>query len=221
MTHSTPPLVIFDLDGTLLNTIADLGCACNYALSACCFPTHQPSEYPHMVGNGVNKLLERALPADEQTADNIQRLRPHFIEYYNHHNTVNTAPYDGISRLLSTLKQQGVKTAVASNKYQAATQHLVEHYFPALFDCILGEREGVPRKPEPQIIADIQRLTAPSTTILYVGDSAVDAQTARNARLPFAACTWGFETKQNLLRQTPDYMVDNAKQLLAVIQSLI
>ena len=147
--------IIFDLDGTLLNTIDDLGHACNHALEACGFPTHPIEEYPRLVGNGVNKLIERALPEGEKTEETVLRVREFFVPYYDAHNCDYTHPYDGIPELLAALQSQGHHLAVASNKYQAATEKIVAHFFPGIFDIVLGERTGIPRKPDPQIVKDI------------------------------------------------------------------
>ena len=147
--------IIFDLDGTLLNTIDDLGYACNHALGENGFPTHPIEAYPRMVGNGINNLIRRALPEVEQTEENVLRVRECFIPYYNAHNCDFTRPYKGIPEVLQTLKAQGHLLAVASNKYQAATEKIVEHFFPGIFDVVLGEREGIPRKPDPQIVYDV------------------------------------------------------------------
>lgn len=146
---------IFDLDGTLLNTIADLGTACNHALAAFGFPQHDLDEYPHLVGNGVNRLIERALPAGHKDEGTVLRLREVFVPYYDTHNCVHTQPYEGIPELLRALRQRGYRLAVASNKYQAATAQLVEHFFLNTFDVVFGERPNVPRKPDPQIVHDI------------------------------------------------------------------
>ena len=214
-------LIIFDLDGTLINTIDDLGQACNHALSACGFPTHKIEDYPRLVGNGINKLIERALPEEHRNEATVLRLREHFVPFYDQHNCDLTRPYDGIPELLQTLKAAGHTLAVASNKYQAATEKIVAHFFPNTFDVVLGEREGVPRKPDPQIVWDILA-SLPSTinhkpSTLYVGDSLVDAATAKAANLPFVACTWGFCTKEQLLTVTPDHMVNHPHEILTLI----
>ena len=211
-------LLIFDLDGTLINTIDDLGQACNHALSACGFPTHKIEDYPRLVGNGINKLIERALPEEHRNEATVLRLREHFVPFYDQHNCDLTRPYDGIPELLQTLKAAGHTLAVASNKYQAATEKIVAHFFPNTFDVILGERVGVPRKPDPQIVWDILA-SLPSTinhkpSTLYVGDSLVDAATAKAANLPFVACTWGFCTKEQLLTVTPDHMVNHPSEII-------
>ena len=186
-------IIIFDLDGTLLNTIDDLGYACNYALEQTGYPVFPIEDYPAKVGNGINNLIRRALPETERTEENLLRVRRYFVPYYDAHNCDYTRPYDGIPELLAALKQQGHRLAVASNKYQAATERIVNHFFPGVFDVILGEREGVERKPDPQIVYDIlktlganreQLSGAPLSssgarpTTLYVGDSLVDRDTA-------------------------------------------
>mgnify|MGYP004631893339 FL=1 len=209
--------IIFDLDGTLINTIADLGLACNHALSAAGYPTHDLAEYPHLVGNGVNKLIERALPAEakqtaEQTQAEIQRLRKDFIPYYNEHNCDHTVPYEGMPEVLATLKKAGMRLAVASNKYQEATGKIVEHYYPDTFDVVFGEREDVPRKPDPQVVYDILAIL-PDEKVLYVGDSIVDIETARNAGVPVIACTWGFVAHEELAAAQPDYLIDQPQEI--------
>lgn len=240
--NNSAGVLIFDLDGTLLNTIADLGTACNHALAAFGFPLHSLDEYPHLVGNGVNRLIERALPAGHKDEATVLSLREVFVPYYDTHNCVHTQPYEGIPELLRTLKQRGFRLAIASNKYQAATAQLVEHFFPDTFDVVFGERPNVPRKPDPQIVRDIlTRLstinsqpstslnTKPSTLnfsqhstlntqlIIYIGDSLVDVQTARNAGLPVIACTWGFCSEKELEAARPDYLARHPADILSFI----
>lgn len=213
-------LIIFDLDGTLINTIDDLGQACNHALSACGFPTHQIADYPRLVGNGINRLIERALPEEHRDEATVLRLREYFVPYYDAHNCDLTHPYEGIPELLQALKSQGHILAVASNKYQAATEKIVAHFFPGIFDVVLGERENVPRKPDPQIVYDILRsgvATSDIKTILYIGDSLVDAATAEAAEIPFVACTWGFCTMEQLSAAQPDHMVHHPLDILSLL----
>ena len=218
-------IIIFDLDGTLINTIADLGQACNYALSACGFPTHKIEDYPRLVGNGVNKLIERALPEQHRNEETVLRLREYFVPYYDEHNCDFTRPYDGIPELLHTLKEQGHFLAVASNKYQAATEKIVAQLFPGIFDVVLGERVGVERKPNPQIVYDIleakgERLEAKGEEILYIGDSLVDAETARAAGATLVLCTWGFGTREQMEGAKPDYLVDHPLEVLKVVEGV-
>ena len=226
-------IIIFDLDGTLINTISDLGQACNHALSACGFPTHKIEDYPRLVGNGVNKLIERALPEEHRNEETVLRLREYFVPYYDEHNCDFTRPYDGIPELLEALKQKGDEAmrlkgerwflAVASNKYQAATEKIVAQLFPGVFDLVLGEREGVERKPNPQIVYDIleakgERLEAKDEEILYIGDSLVDAETARAAGATLVLCTWGFGTREQMEGAKPDYLVDHPLEVLKSLE---
>ena len=215
-------LIIFDLDGTLINTIDDLGQACNHALSACGYPTHKIEDYPRLVGNGINKLIERVLPESDRNEETVMQLRAFFVPYYDEHNCDLTHPYDGIPALLETLKQQGHTLAVASNKYQAATEKIVEKLFPGIFDVVLGERENVARKPDPQIVWDIVEAIGRKgeeaiEDALYIGDSLVDAETAKAAKLPFVACTWGFCTREQLMTAQAHYMADHPKEILTII----
>ena len=216
-------IIIFDLDGTLINTISDLGQACNHALAACGFPTHKIEDYPRLVGNGVNKLIERALPEQHRNEETVLRLREYFVPYYDEHNCDFTRPYDGIPELLHTLKEQGHFLAVASNKYQAATEKIVAQLFPGIFDVVLGERVGVERKPNPQIVFDIleaksERLEAKGEEILYIGDSLVDAETARAAGATLVLCTWGFGTREQMEGAKPDYLVDHPLEVLEAME---
>ena len=153
-------LIIFDLDGTLLNTIADLAQSTNHALHVLGYPTHEESAYNFMVGNGINKLFERALPEGEKSEENVLRVRTEFIPYYDVHNADKSRPYPGISGLLEQLQAKGLHIAVASNKYQAATEKLIAHYFPGIrFIAVFGQREGVNVKPDPTIVEDILAIT--------------------------------------------------------------
>lgn len=206
--------IIFDLDGTLLNTIDDLGYACNYALEQTGYATHPIADYPRMVGNGINNLIRRALPESERTEENILRVRAHFVPYYNNHNCDYTRPYEGIPELLATLKSQGHHLAVASNKYQAATEKIVNHFFPGTFDVILGEREGIERKPNPQIVYDILSTFTFHLSPLYIGDSLVDRDTAQNAKVPFVACSWGFVSRETLIENGVGRIIDKSEELL-------
>jgi phosphoglycolate phosphatase len=213
-------LIIFDLDGTLINTIDDLGQACNHALSACGYPTHRIEDYPRLVGNGINKLIERALPEEHRKEAAVLRLREHFVPYYDAHNCDLTRPYEGIPALLQALKAQGHTLAVASNKYQAATEKIVAQLFPDTFDVVLGERDGVARKPHPQIVYDILLNRSDKSETLYIGDSLVDAETAQAAGVKLILCTWGFCTEEQLMTANPDYMVHHPAEILPIIEQI-
>lgn len=210
-------LVIFDLDGTLIDTIIDLGNACNYALDKLGLKTHSISDYKRLVGNGIMRLIQKALPEDlKEDEPTISQMRAHFMDFYDRHLYDFSCPYEGITEAVHFLKQQGCRLAVASNKYQAATERIVEHFFLNTFDVVLGEREGIPRKPDIHIIRDIcQAIPLNDGYEAYViGDSLVDIQTARNANLPSIACSWGFVPKATLLQEKPDFIVDVPQDII-------
>lgn len=213
-------LFIFDLDGTLLDTVADLGNSCNHVFTEAGFPTHPIDAYYKFVGNGIAKLIERALPAEEATAENIEKLLPPFRAYYNLHMADDTKPYRGVCELLAELQQKGVAIAVASNKYQAATENLVKKYFPEInFVAVFGQRDNVPVKPDPAIVHDIQQAAGIEDTaeIIYIGDSLVDLNTARNSNVEFAAVTWGFCPRESLAENNPAHIADTIEELRAVL----
>ena len=208
-------LVIFDLDGTLLNTIADLAQSTNHALAALGYPTHKEEEYNFMAGNGINKLFERALPEGKKTEENVLRVRKEFVPYYDQHNADKSRPYPGVTELLETLQTAGMQLAVASNKYQAATEKLIAHYFPNIkFTAVFGQREGIPVKPDPIIVKEILQIAkVQEEETLYVGDSGVDMQTAINAGVTSCGVTWGFRPRTELESFHPDHIVDNAEEI--------
>lgn len=208
-------LVIFDLDGTLLDTIADLAAAANHALQKAGFPVYDTETIRIFVGNGISKLLERALPEGARTAENVERLRTDFVPYYDAHNAEQSKPYPGVAALLLRLQERGMMLAVASNKYQAATEKLVAHYFPAIrFVKVMGQREGVPVKPDPTIVFDIMEAAGVGKEdVLYVGDSGVDMQTAHNAGVDAVAVSWGFRPRTELEAFRPLAIIDRAEEL--------
>lgn len=212
-------LVIFDLDGTLLDTIADLAESANHALKELGYPTHPVEVIRTFVGNGINKLLERALPANERTEENVMNLRTYFIPYYDRHNADLSQPYPGIVSLLEQLQAKGTMIAVASNKYQKATVKLVRHYFPTIrFIEVLGQREGINVKPDPTIVSDIlKKANVSQEETLYVGDSGVDMQTAINAGVEAIGVTWGFRPRAELESFAPMGVIDKADELIKFI----
>lgn len=212
-------LVIFDLDGTLLNTIADLAHSTNYALNKLGYPTHEIEKYNFMVGNGIDKLFERALPEGEKSKENVLRVRKEFVPYYDIHNADDSRPYPGIPELLSYLQDAGIQITVASNKYQAATQKLIDHYFPEIhFTAVFGQREGIKVKPDPTVVFDILEVAkVTKEEVLYVGDSGVDMQTAANARVTACGVTWGFRPRAELEEFSPQYIVDTAEEIKRLI----
>lgn len=209
-------LVIFDLDGTLLNSIADLGNAANHALEKAGFPTHPAEAYPRFVGNGVRRLIERVLPESHRTRETVNRLLVDFKEYYNDHLTDETHPYPGIPELLRDLTDRGIKVAVASNKYKGAVEVLIRHYFPEIpWAAIEGQKEGIPVKPDPSVVFEIlAEVPTPKSGVLYVGDSGVDMETARRACVESCGVTWGFRSRQELQENYAAHIVDTPSQLL-------
>lgn len=213
-------LVIFDLDGTLLNTIADLGHAANYALEQCGYPTHPISSYPKFVGSGITRLLERVLPESARNSERVGVLRNYFTEYYDKHMTDDTAPYQGIPELLEALTAKGIKVAVASNKYHSAVKLLIKHYFPNIpFSAVEGQKEGVPVKPDPSIVFEILgKVPTPKAEVLYVGDSGIDMETARRACVESAGVTWGFRPVAELRQAYADHIVETPSTLLRLAE---
>ena len=212
-------LLIFDLDGTLLDTVADLAASTNYALKQCGFPVHLASDYKFFIGNGINKLFERVLPVGEKTPDNILLIRHHFLEYYGEHNADLTTPYPGISDMLLRLQEAGINLAVASNKYQKGTEKLIQHFFPEIkFVAVFGQRENIPTKPDPTIVYDILSITkTEKQLVLYIGDSGVDLQTAKNSGIESVGVTWGFRPRTELEEFSPTYIVDNPAEIIQIV----
>ena len=212
-------LVIFDLDGTLINSIEDLGQAANYALSKNGFPTHSLASYPFFVGNGVRNLIRKALPEENRNDTTIDSLLKDFKEYYDDHNVDSTKPYDGIMELLKQLQEQGVKLAVASNKYQKATEKIVSQLFPDIkFVSVQGQQDGVNVKPDPSIVFKILGVAlVPKAEVLYVGDSGVDMETARRACVDSVGVTWGFRSEKELNEYHADRIVHRASDIFDIV----
>ena len=216
-------LVIFDLDGTLLNSLEDLAASTNYALRRHGYPEHELSAYRYFVGNGIDKLLERALPESVRTHENMLKIKEDFVVYYAVHKADFTAPYAGIPELLGELKKQGMLLAVASNKYHEATVVLIPEYFgEGLFDFVFGQREGVPIKPDPTIVFDIIKAAGvKKEEVLYVGDSGVDMQTAVNSGVTSIGVTWGFRDQRELLDNGACHIVNHPSEILEVIRGKV
>ena len=215
----TPELVIFDLDGTLLDTIEDLANSVNHALQVYNFPIHPLEAYRYFIGNGVNKLLERALPEDKRSADFVSMLKVEFIKHYFAHAEEFTKPYPGISQLLVDIQNQGIKLGVASNKVHDATVQLVNRFFPEIrFTAVFGQREGYPVKPNPGILEEIIEMAGvEKANVLYVGDSGVDVATAYNAKVPFVGVLWGFRPQKELEEVGATQFVETTDELFEIV----
>lgn len=191
---------IFDLDGTLLNTLDDLMLSCNYALRTNSMPERTKEEVRQFVGNGVKKLMERAIP-NGLNNKKFQSTYDTFRTYYLKHGFDNTKPYDGITELLVRLKSKGCNIAVVSNKFDAATKKLCNHFFHDNVAVAIGESEGVNKKPAPDtVIKALKELGVSKENAVYVGDSDVDIETAKNSGLPCISVLWGFRDKDFLLK---------------------
>ena len=209
-------LVIFDLDGTLVNTIADLADSVNHALQTLGYSAQPYEKFPYFVGNGIYKLIERALPTESRDEQTIRSVKAVFMDYYMLHNTDKSTVYDGVGELLRALAGKGVALAVASNKVHEATVAMIARLFPGIgFACVLGQRDGVPTKPNPAIVAEIlQTASATPSETLYVGDSGVDMQTAHNAGITAVGVTWGLRPVKELRQNAADIIIDSPMELL-------
>ncbi len=209
-------LIIFDLDGTLLDTIEDLGNACNYALKKCGFPERDMSEYNSLVGRGIYNLFRKALPPEADGDEYVMKMKEFFIPYYDMHKTDRTRPYKGIPELLEKISASGIKLAIASNKYQDGTEKLAEKFFREYkFEAILGQRDGMPIKPDPEIVYEAMQAAGieDKSDVVYVGDSDVDMITGNNAGVRTIGVTWGFRTKEELLLHSPWKTADSPEQI--------
>lgn len=213
-------LAIFDLDGTLLDTIGDLAEACNHMLGLRGLGSHTCEEYRKMVGNGILRLVERALPEHLRTPEYVAEARRDFVAYYIDHIDRHTHPYDGIREVLHSLQNGGWVLAVASNKFDAGTKKLIANIFPEItFKAIYGNREGFPLKPDAALLELIMaECGATSKTTFMIGDSGVDIQTAKAAEVRSVGCSWGFRPRMELEECGADFIADNPSELLQILR---
>ncbi len=207
-------LIIFDMDGTILNTLEDLQGSLNYALTLSGFPERSLEEVRNFVGNGIGKLIERGLP-DDAAASQYDKVYEDFMAHYRIHCTDLTQPYEGIPQLISRLREKGYKTAVVSNKADMAVGELCRRYFPGLFDYAVGERKGFARKPEPDLVnLVLKELDCPKEKALYIGDSEVDIATAKRAGLNAVIVDWGFRDAAFLREQGAKTIASSPEEIL-------
>ena len=207
--------VIFDLDGTLLNTLDDLADSTNYALSRFGYPTRTIEEVRQFVGNGVAKLIERAIPEGKNNP-NFEKCLAIFKENYAQNMYNKTAPYNGISEMLSNLKSKGIKIAVVSNKFDLAVKELCKKYFEGFIDFAAGENEaqGIKKKPAPDtVISVLNEFNFASEDAVYVGDSDVDIMTAKNSQMPCISVTWGFRDEKFLLENGATILINAPSEI--------
>ena len=211
-------LAIFDLDGTLLDTIEDLKNACNYALQTHGFETHETEAYKYFVGSGIYKLIERALPETARDTSVVLKVKATFDTYYKAHSEDATKPYEGIISLLTCLKEKGIQCAVLTNKAEPYAKALVSRQFGDLVAHVIGQKEGVATKPDPiGIDTLLKRFHCTKTECIYIGDSDVDIFTAQNAQVTSVGVLWGFRTKQELKVAGAHYLVESPKALENII----
>ena len=210
--------VIFDLDGTLLNTIDDLADAGNWVCERRGWPVHSVKEFRYMVGNGIPKLVERFTPPEHRDEETLKAVLAEFSARYDAHKEDKTAPYPGMVELIRRLDATGVVTAVLSNKADNLAGPVVERYYPGLFSVVQGALPGVPVKPDPALLHRLmERMGADPDNTLFVGDSNVDIRTAKNGNLPGCGVLWGFRTQAELEDADADFLVSDPEQLYALI----
>ena len=211
--------VLFDLDGTLVNSLFDLGASTNYALEKMGFPTHETEKFKIFVGDGMAKLIERALPENKRDRETINTTLQIFMEHYRAHYVDKTVPYDGISELLDALK--GYKKAVISNKADEMVIPLTKKLLGERFDIVCGKREGYPTKPDPTLTLEIiKELGVEPKECIFVGDSGMDMAVAKNSGCVAVGVLWGFRGKEELKANGADYIVSNALEILHILKEL-
>ena len=209
-------LVIFDLDGTLLDTIDDLGAAVNYAMRLRSFAQHTRDEYMRMVGHGARNLMRLALPDGQKDDDMVEAAYNDFKAYYIDHIDVHTKPFPGMQELLTTLHQNGVLLAVASNKFQEGTEHLIKEFFPEIpFVAVLGSRPDFPLKPSPEIVGEVlHKAGVKKEDAVMVGDSDTDMETASNGGIAGIAVGWGYRNMNGIEGLTVANSVEELQNIL-------
>lgn len=211
-------LAIFDMDGTILNTLDDLTDSLNYALVQSGYPKRTVREVKSFVGNGIRKLIERGAP--EGTSENsMQNVHKRFTEYYKAHCTDKTRPYNGITELLMNLRKKGIRTAVVSNKADFAVHELCRQYFDGMFDMDMGEMQGIKKKPAPDMVNKVLAgLSVRRNKAVYIGDSDVDIATARNASIDLICVDWGFRDRDFLYKCGADIIVSAPSDILNIMK---
>ena len=210
--------VIFDLDGTLLNTLEDLADGVNHVMEENGYPKRTLEEVRHFVGNGIRRLMEQAVP-ETVSGDEFERVFEEFKSYYTEHCQIKTRAYDGIMRLLETLKKQGYDMAIVSNKNHAAVCELNEIYFKEYIKVAIGQKDGIRKKPAPDtVIQALKELGKEKETAIYVGDSEVDFATAENTGMDCVLVTWGFRTTDELSVFKPRAFIEKPEELLTILQ---
>lgn len=210
--------VIFDLDGTLVNSLTDLANAGNYALSFYGFPTHETEKYKYFVGNGIPKLIYRIVPEEYRNDETLSRVSEKFFEHYNVHYADNTRVYGGIKELICEIKKRGMKTAVVTNKAHAAALEVIKSLLPDTFDLVYGQRPEIPTKPDPTLtLMAIHDLSLIPEECVFIGDSRMDVLTGVNSGALPVGVLWGYRKEDELLDGGAKYIIENPMELLKII----
>ena len=212
--------VIFDLDGTLLDTIKDIGSSMNYILKKHGFPIKGDEHYVRAIGNGLKNLAKVSFPEDIVTDELLDKIVPEFIKYYGNHSMERTSIYEGINELLEFCNKNGIIISILSNKRDGLVKELIPHYFPGYeFACALGESSEFPRKPDPASALYLsEKLGVLPADILFIGDSIYDIRTGKNAGMKTVAVTWGYQPKEQLIAENPDFIADSPAEIIEYIK---
>ena len=214
--------VLFDLDGTLLNTYEDLADAVNYGLLKEGFDARETENYKYYCGNGVRVMIERALPDNAKSSENVEKVLVHFLEYYGVHSKDKTRVYDGMIDLVKSLREQGYHTAIVTNKVHSAARDVVKYYFgDALFEYVQGQVDNLPTKPDPALVHLVmEKLGVTPNECVFMGDSGVDALTGKNSGAYPVGVLWGFRKADELLENGAKSLINKPDELYAILDEL-
>ncbi len=209
--------VLFDLDGTLLDSLEDMKDSVNHVMEEFGFPKHSLEEIRSFVGNGIRRLIERSVP-EGTDGETCERALQSYRSYYNDHCMIRTRPYDGIPELLHALKADGFALAIVSNKNEEAVEEMRAHYFGDVIPLAFGQSDAVPKKPDPAMVYKaMERLGAAKERCVYVGDSEVDIETAKNAGIECITCLWGFREREFLTERGARILAEKAEDILGIV----
>ncbi len=212
--------VVFDLDGTLTDTLGDLAAAVNFVLEKNGLPTHEVEKYKYFVGWGSYVLIKKASP-ENTSEEKLQEMLGDFFGYYNEHYLDKTVPYDGVTEMLTALKSRGIKLAVCSNKIQNMTEKVCDRFFGGMLEYTFGQNEKFPLKPDPACPLWIaEQFGAEPSEVIFAGDSGSDMKTAKNGGFVAVGVSWGFRPREELLRDGADYIIDKAEELIKIIEKV-
>lgn len=211
--------ILFDLDGTLVNSLDDLANACNYALRCNNFPVHETEAYKYFVGNGIPKLIERILPENNRDAETKAKVSDKFYEYYSVHYADNTSVYAGLPEVVNAIKKLGIKVAVVTNKADGPAKEVINRVMPNTFDLVYGQREGIPTKPDPTLtLMAMKELGVKPDECIFIGDSGMDVATGVNSGAVPVGVLWGFRKADELEQNGARYLIDAPEKLLDIIK---